>query len=527
MKSCSVKRLLGLVLVLACILAVTAVPVVSVNAAATYVAGDANGDGSVNSKDVVRLLYHVLYPTDSGYALSCEGDVNGDGTTNNEDVVYLMYHIVFGDTEYPLEVTAKTGLTVNGVDISNFKIIRPYFNSSYLTRIEMESMVSDIAKKGYTLSIADDTQTAEGTYEIIVGNCDRSGVKKVTADDTYTITVAGTKVYLNGDSPHATAMAVSEFAKMLKKGNVTNAQSMSGNYSTAIKSYDASTHYTYKWGDDFDTATIDTTKWRVYGEDEFGREGWNGKWTAMTNDPNYVFNMDSNLYILGHETATTYYGGSLSTNKTMTYQYGYVETSSIVPDGDGFWSALWFCGASGGTNKLFSPEIDLNECFGDASLTTINCHAWPTGEGRAEGWGSTGSSASFDDYNAAVPTRRYYPADGSKLSDTYHTYGFLWTKDKFEFIFDGNTQLIYEFDNANYLIKEDNKYFTATEARDTYANSYMYMINSFSVGRLNNGLGITDDPFEWNNTNRFVCDYINLYQLNNGYGGLYLNGVKQ
>lgn len=499
MKSCSVKRLLGLVLALACILAVTAVPVVSVNAAATYVAGDANGDGSVNSKDVVRLLYHVLYPTDSGYALSCEGDVNGDGTTNNEDVVYLMYHIVFGDTEYPLEVTAKTGLTVNGVDISNFKIVRPHFNSSYLTQIEMESMVNYVNTKGCTLSIADDTQTAESTYEIIVGNCNRSGVKKVTADDTYTITVAGTKVYLNGDSPHATAMAVSEFAKMLKKGNVTNAQSMSGKYSTAIKSYDASTHYTYKWGDDFDTATIDTTKWRVYGEDEFGREGWNSKWSSMTDDPNYVFNMGDNLYILGHETATTYYGASLSTSNTMTYQYGYVEKSCIVPDGNGFWSLLWFVGGKGGSNTLYNPEIDLNECFGKAEETHANVHGWP----KVAGYQHTALDGNHD-YDA----RHYTCPDGGKFSDTYHTYGLLWDEKHYDFIADGKVFFTYTFDLDNRPEDEGN------------VNAYMHLILSFSVGRLNNSLGITDDPYEWNNTNRFVCDYVNLYQLDNGKGGL-------
>lgn len=497
------KRILCIIFALTCLMMLTVTP--STAAETAKVVGDSDGSGAVNSDDVVYLLYHTLYPSD--YILHADCDVNGDGKLDNDDVIYLMYNTVFGEAEYPLGSAALgklTGLTVNGVDISNFTLVRPHYNSSYLTQIEMEAMTEDIySSTGCRLSIVEDAYVTEGDYEIVVGNADRKGVKKVTSPDTFTITVSGNKVYLNGDSPHSTAMAVSEFYKMLKSGNVTNAQSVTGSYTAAIENYDSSKRYTPKWSEDFSSETIDTDKWTVYSGNNFAREGQNGMWTAMTDDPDYVFNKDGNFYILGHATADTYYGGTITTEKSMTFQYGYAEKSCIVPDGNSFWSLMWFSGTSDGTGVNYRPEIDLNECFGDAAVTAANCHKWPTAAGKEAGY----THASLDgksQYNA----RRYRCPDNAKLSDTYHTYGFLWTDTEMAFIADGKVFFTYDITQT-------------PEDIDAFVNSYMHIKLSYSVGRANNSQDVTKvTDYEWTNTNRFVVDYLYLYRLDDGKGGI-------
>jgi len=61
--------------------------------------GDFNEDGEVNNDDVLKLLWHTLFPED--YALTLSGDINKDGEVNNEDVQILLWHTLFPE-EKPL-----------------------------------------------------------------------------------------------------------------------------------------------------------------------------------------------------------------------------------------------------------------------------------------------------------------------------------------------------------------------------------------------------------------------------------------
>ena len=59
---------------------------------------------------------------------------------------------------------------------------------------------------------------------------------------------------------------------------------------------------------------------------------------------------------------------------------------------------------------------------------------------------------------------------------------------------------------------------------DAFVNSSMYAMLSYSVGRDNNGLDISNcTPDEWQNTNKFITDWIYLYRLQDGKGNLTLN----
>ena len=95
-----------------------------------------------------------------------------------------------------------TDFSINGVNIGRFSIVRPHYNTSYLTQKEMESLYDDVlTKSGYPLLIQEDMYVDEGLFEIVVGNTNRKGVTKITDHDQYSINISGNMVYLNGGSP--------------------------------------------------------------------------------------------------------------------------------------------------------------------------------------------------------------------------------------------------------------------------------------------------------------------------------------
>lgn len=385
-------------------------------------------------------------------------------------------------------------LTVNGETFAKFSFVRPHFNSSYLTQVEMEKVASDVhSTAGFVTEILEDSYASEGDFEIVVGNTNRSEVNKnLTHPDEYEIKISGKKIYLNGGSPHATAIAVSEFGKLLSsKKTLTDADSISGGYSETINEYDASVTYRPIWGDYFDGDDVDTAKWYVQPKTANGREGQNGKFSGM--DPNAVFVREGKLYIVAHENNDGYWGGEIITQKHMQYKYGYIEYSCIQADGDGFWSLLWLCGEGGAAR----PEIDVNECFGNASATAANCHSWPTAIGEAQyGWQHT----SLDGNNKHA-AKKYYCPDGKHFGEDFHTFGFLWDEDEMTFTADGKVFFSYTTN-------------TTEQDIDSFVDDYMYVRIGMSFGRLNNNLKVENlTDWERENTNKFIVDWIQLYRL--------------
>ena len=391
-------------------------------------------------------------------------------------------------------------ITINGESIGKFKFVRPHFNATYLAQVETEKLAADIASStGYLVDIVEDDYVAEGDFEISVGLTNRSGVAAMSDYDAYEIRISGKKIYINGGTPHATAMAVSEFNKLLaSKTALTDADSITGSYSANLANYDLSTTWRPVWGDEFDGDEVDTDRWYIQPKTANGREGQNGKFSGM--DPDAVFVKEGKLVIAAHENDEGYWGGEIITQNKMTYKYGYIEYSCITPDGDGFWSLLWLCGAGAGYAR---PEIDVNECFGNAAATAANCHAWPTTAGTNEmGWEHT----SLDGHNGKYSAKKYYCPDGKHFGQDFHTFGFLWDEDEMSFTADGKIFFSYTTN-------------TTEQDIDAFVDDPMYVRIGMSFGRANNNLKVENlTDWERENTNKFIVDWVHLYRMDNGVG---------
>lgn len=400
-------------------------------------------------------------------------------------------------------------IKINGTNIGNFKVVKPYFNTSYLTQQEIDAMLDDkvLSKTGYHCDVVNDVKADASECEIIVGNAKRDGVEAISDHDAYKIKISGKKVYINGGSAHATAIAVSEFSKMLDKGSITDADTVSGTYAETVKAYGDDT-FKYIWGDDFDGDALDTSKWRQMNESQHAAEGQHGKKSVRNTDPNYVFVRDGKFHICATYDDNYWYGGMVRTQDIMMYKYGYAEISAVVPHGPSFWVAFW---ASKATNDpamsntdpnspmWMRPEIDIMEMFGNSATYAANGHRWPTQTGKDMGYDHT----SLDGKQYGQSKKYAHPEAGGRLTDDFHTYGFLWDNTQISFTCDG--KLFFKYDTTQK--EEDIECF----------NHEMYLILSMALGYASQSTDIaiaTED--EWNNTNKFIIDYCNIYQKNDG-----------
>ncbi len=407
-----------------------------------------------------------------------------------------IYYVCTTEGQYP-------NVTINGTALGSFCIVRPKYNVSYIVQLQIDELQKLVdSTYAYALECHKDDE-AEAEYEIIVGEAQRSGVQYLGGDE-YGIVVLGKKVYLNGGSIQATAMAVSEFGKLLSKGGLTDADTVFGRCSEAIANYDKSKYYTYSWGDDFDGNAIDTTKWYVAPEGRFDVPGMNGRTSIRTDSKNNVFLNDGKFYIKASYTKDKYIGGLIMTQRNMIYRYGYLEMSAVLPHGDGFWSALWV-DSRGHTfwpppeeeaGKLYGAEIDVNECFGNANVIAANVHKWPTDEGAAIGHGHTSLDATYGNQ------KKYSLTDGETFNNGFHTFGFIWTDTHHSFTCDGEIYFSYE-NNTTDLDRDG-----------LHVLSFVRL--SAAIGYESLGTIAADDDPVWNTSNELIVDYVHIYQLDDG-----------
>ncbi len=398
---------------------------------------------------------------------------------------------------------ANKPVTINGAHLSAFTIIRRHYNESYITQAQIDKLVKAIDACGYRVEYVDDAYTEEkaDAYEIIVGNASRAGVTTISARNDYSIKISGKKVFINGGCPQSTAIAVAEFIKMIENGaTLTDANSTTGNYETAVASYDKSKYYTMTWGDDFDDTAIDTTKWYHVPEGSYSSQGMNGRTSIRSTDPNHVYVADGKFHIDAGYNDTQYIGGMLMTDRTMLYKYGYLEMSAVLPDGDGLWTSLWLdsrwhnYNVDEGAGYFYDLEIDVNECFGDSQIIQANCHKWPTAEGEAMDCEHT----SLDQPQFSAKRRE---AKEGNFNSEFHTFGLLWTPEVMSFTCDGEIYFTYK-------INED-------EMDLDGFHTLAYLRLSAAIGFANNprGVVLADDDPKWYTSNQFIVDYVHLYQL--------------
>ncbi len=399
--------------------------------------------------------------------------------------------------------------TINGVKLSKFKFVKQRFNESYVTQKQLDDANILITEKtGYLLPIIEDN-VAENEFEIIVGNAKRSGVAKINEQDQYSIQICGKKVYLNGDTPAAKAMAVSEFAKILVSGSVTDSNSKVGKYSETIKSYDTSKYHIPTWKEDFDVVYPDhptgvNMKYWSFKDDS--AEGYNERTSVRTQDPSMLYVKDGMLNFYASYDNDHYYGFKLVTAGKVTFKYGVLEMSAILPNGSAFWVSLWAQSSDKNSISAFMNEVNIVEMFGNASTYSANLHGWPLGtavskERYNEVWKPQGVPEHWSLDSGFSGEKKYYCPEGN-FNQQLHTFSYVWDKNQCSFACDGN---IYFSINPN--------------DKDLWNETFNQCINlllSQATGYKSRGACSPDNDPVWNESNNFQIDYVHLYQLDDG-----------
>ena len=157
-----------------------------------------------------------------------------------------------------------------------------------------------------------------------------------------------------------------------------------------------------------------------------------------------------------------YTSGLLTTQASFSQLYGYFEIKAELPTGQGVWPAFWLLPANGN----WPPEIDAMEAVGGNKIYQTT-HTDTTG----------------------APTATAFTTDLSNVSNTFNTYGVLWTPK-----------------DINYYV---NGVEVASMATPSDMNTPMYMLVDLALG----GTWPGDVSSNFSST-QMKIDYIHAYSLN-------------
>lgn len=173
--------------------------------------------------------------------------------------------------------------------------------------------------------------------------------------------------------------------------------------------------------------------------------------------------------------ADTYACGGIFTNKTFTFQYGYVEVRAKFDCAPGVWPAIWMMPVNGPWPQ--TGEIDIMEHLNYEGIVHQTLH-YNDANGKKTTSGTVNASGGSTAYFSGVEDK----AD-------FHTYGVEWTPDHISFLMDGQKTLTVKSDpnNPNWPFnKENNPYYLMLD---------MQMGGSWAgdIGNIGDGVAMTLD----------------------------------
>ena len=450
-----------------------------------------------------------------------------DGAGSNGTATVYFDDIVVKETE-PSKSYSRKNVTIGDWTLGYYKwsftnsykqsIVVPAANFSYLARMQCDEMLNVVKQIGQSASssttIVKDSSWSSSSYKfsIFVGkvsvNPSDSQYKIDTTnftEDDYAYRIGNNSIYVDGGSTYALAMAISELTKYLESlpdgSSVAAGTYFSGKYSEKIKDYSTKDYYRPTFLEDFDQEDIDTSIWNVVDGDEINSVT-EGKKSKRSADHTYIEN--GNLVMEAAFDDKYYYGGMLRSHGNMEYRYGYLEVSCITPNGGGLWTSVWAT-QHGRSTGLFGSEVDINESFGNARYSAFNMHSLPTNAGKGFWYEHYMLDDVLDDWE----DKRADAGRNKTFSDGYHTFGYLWTPEGAKFTVDGQVYFEYNYNSSSAEYYNDFDAF----------NEKLSLIVSMTVG--NPELSTDDDDIPlldetaayWQTTNKYIVDYIHIYQI--------------
>jgi beta-glucanase (GH16 family) len=246
-----------------------------------------------------------------------------------------------------------------------------------------------------------------------------------------------------------------------------------------------STTWRQTFGDEFDTTTLDESKWNTYMDfaGARGKYQHNDAYLSYALEKNIVLDGDGTLKlradketVVGTDPVGTwdYSEGFIASHDKFYQRYGYWEICARYPAGKGLWPAFW----TAAQNRTWPDEFDIAEWFGGGRTEV------PSGEpvmfmGHVKG----GSWNRQNWYGEFVP--------GTAPTEGWHTYGLEWRNGYAAYYIDGV---------KHHEVAGDDK---------VPVDSMYLILNSGVTGRDNLG-GPPDDTTVW--PNDFQVDYVRVYQ---------------
>ena len=267
--------------------------------------------------------------------------------------------------------------------------------------------------------------------------------------------------------------------------------------------------YSYTWGDEFNSGTLDTAKWDNHGgtlssmirtESEGLRRVKGGKLQMRIKPYNDPDNADIKY-------AAAY---GVKTANTMAYRYGYLEMRAKMSFIPGVWHSLWLQTLQPIAQKYFNydklfggclAEVDVFEIHNTArERVTPNLHLWR--------W----DNAIRDSYHVQEPRysgKRYYTYENTEnLSNEYHIYGFLWTPREMTMYIDNEPYITYDLTQSLWDKLENGLTEAAIHApMDVIIGIGLSTPENVPWG--NDSMWLDEDSF---NGIDYTVDYVRLYQ---------------
>lgn len=349
---------------------------------------------------------------------------------------FLDTYCANGNTAIPNDINYVSSdelktITLADVDINNYTIVYPK-NATVLEVDAAKYLVANILKATgkKPMSIVNDA-TAEGAYEILIGNTNRTDTEYVTtadtkADNSYTITVEANKTIITGGTNSAVNAGVIDFVNRLSSGSLATG-TYEGKYDGR---FSLTNGFKLTWSDEFNGTALSTT-WKqldltTYTTVAGGKVEWDNSNATVGSGA-----LNATVSKIADTNNTT--GISLDTDTNKLVKYGYFEARIKSFDELGFINAFWGSTIGekanfiDGVSGTYYGEFDILEMYEDSNVVKPNLHN--------HGKDGAPSKNYLQGESPVVTIRPSITVEN--IGSQYHNFAMQWTDDYIYFYLDG------------------------------------------------------------------------------------------